>query len=79
MASAAMHQTSLYLAKRLKTHPDNNIAERGIRPAVVMRKNSYGNRSDKGAGTTSVMLSVMETCDMKGQNFLDWGTDYLKR
>lgn len=59
--------------------PDNNIAERGIRPAVVMRKNSYGNRSDKGAGTTSVMLSVMETCDMKGQNFLDWGTDYLKR
>ena len=58
--------------------PDNNIAERGIRPAVVMRKNSYGNRSEKGADTTSVLLSVVETCNMRGQNFLDWGSDYFK-
>ena len=58
--------------------PDNNIAERGIRPAVVMRKNSYGNRSEKGADTTSVLLSVVETCNMKDQNFLDWGSDYFK-
>lgn len=57
---------------------DNNIAERGIRPAVVMRKNSYGNRSNKGANTTSVMLSVVRTCDLKDQNFLDWGNDYMK-
>jgi transposase len=58
--------------------PDNNIAERGIRPAVVMRKNSYGNRSSKGANTTSVMLSVVETCDLKDQNFLDWGKEYIE-
>ncbi len=58
--------------------PDNNIAERGIRPAVVMRKNSYGNRSNKGANTMSVMLSVVETCDLKDQNFLDWGKGYME-
>ena len=59
--------------------PDNNIAERGIRPAVVMRKNSYGNRSDRGAETASVLLSVVETCDMKEQNFLNWGADYFRK
>ena len=57
--------------------PDNNIAERGIRPAVVMRKNSYGNRSDKGAETTSVLLSVVQTCNMREQNFLDWSANYF--
>ena len=59
-------------------NPDNNIAERGIRPAVVMRKNSYGSRSDKGADTTSVLLSVVETCNLRDQNFLDWGSNYFK-
>ncbi len=58
--------------------PDNNIAERGIRPAVLMRKNSYGNRSERGAETTSVMLSVVETCNMKEQNFLDWGLNHFR-
>src|SRR5690606_17421799 len=28
---------------------DNNLAERAIRPAVIIRKNSYGNRSEQGA------------------------------
>ena len=32
---------------------DNNRAERTIRPAVEMRKLSYGNRSEKGAWTRS--------------------------
>ena len=59
--------------------PDNNIAERGIRPAVIMRKNSYGNRSDKGADTTSVLLSVVETSYIRGRNFLDWSSEYFKK
>ena len=28
---------------------DNNAGERAIRPAVIIRKNSYGNRSQRGA------------------------------
>lgn len=80
------------LIKRLRRHakdlftflvkdgvtPDNNIAERGIRPAVVMRKNSYGNRSKKGAETTAVLLSAVETCGMRDQNFLQWGQQYFE-
>ncbi|MGH2507306.1 MAG: IS66 family transposase [Ktedonobacteraceae bacterium] len=80
------------LVKRLKRHkehlftfllhegvePHNNIAERGIRPAVVMRKNCYGNRSVNGADTTSVMLTMTQTCRKRDQNFLDWGKDHLE-
>ena len=41
--------------------PDNNKAERAIRPAVVMRKISGSSRSKKGAFTHEVNLSVIET------------------
>ena len=80
------------LIKRLRRHakdlftflvvdgvtPDNNIAERGIRPAVVMRKNSYGNRSKKGAETTAILLSTIQTCKTRDQNFLEWGQQYFE-
>ncbi len=58
--------------------PDNNIAERAIRPAVIMRKNSYGSRGDKGIVTTPILLTTIQTCKMNDQNFLDWGKDYLE-
>ena len=41
--------------------PENNIAERAIRPAVLMRKISGGSRSLKGAKIHETNLSVMET------------------
>lgn len=40
---------------------DNNAAEREIRPAVIARKNSYGNQSDQGAQTQSVFMTVCRT------------------
>jgi transposase len=40
---------------------DNSHAERSIRPAVIMRKNSYSNRSDKGARTQSTLMSIFRT------------------
>ena len=40
---------------------DNNHAERTIRNAVVMRKNSYCNRSKDGAKTQAIMMSVFQT------------------
>jgi len=40
---------------------DNNHAERNIRPAVLMRKNYYGNRSEKGAETQAILMSVFQT------------------
>ena len=63
------------LAKRLRKYWDelltfledptvpatNNHAEREIRPAVIMRKVMQGNRSDKGAQTQSVLMSLLRT------------------
>ena len=40
---------------------DNNAAERAIRPAVIIRKNSYGNRSDAGADSQAVLMSIFRT------------------
>jgi len=50
---------------------DNNLAERQIRPAVVLRKNSQCNHSDKGAATQAVMMSVYQTLKLRGLNPLD--------
>ena len=45
---------------------DNNAAERAIRPAVLIRKNSYGNQSDRGALTQAVLMSVYRTLRQRG-------------
>lgn len=47
---------------------DNNFGERSIRGAVIMRKNSFNNRSDKGARTQSVLMSVFFTIKQRGMN-----------
>ena len=47
---------------------DNNHAERSIRPAVIMRKNSYTNRSDKGARTQSTLMSILRTLKQRDHN-----------
>jgi len=53
-------------------HPDvpfeNNLAERMIRPAVVLRKNSQSNRSEKGAATQAVLMSVYRTLKLRGHD-----------
>ncbi len=47
---------------------DNNFAERQIRPAVILRKNSQSNRSDRGAATQGVLMSVYRTLKLRGLN-----------
>ena len=47
---------------------DNNRAEREIRSAVLMRKVIYGNRSDDGALTQSVLMTVFRTLKRRGYN-----------
>jgi transposase len=70
------------LAKRLLKHCDslftfldypevpfeNNFAERMIRPAVILRKNSQSNRSAKGAATQAVLMSVYRTLKLRGHD-----------
>lgn len=61
---------------------DNNAAERAIRPAVIIRKNSYGNRSARGADTQAVLMSVYRTLKQGGHDPLktiaDGLAEYLK-
>jgi transposase len=70
------------LVKRLRRHEaelftfldhpevpsDNNHAERQIRPAVIVRKNSYANGSEEGAETQAVLMSVFRTLKQRGHN-----------
>lgn len=45
----------------------NNLAERQIRPAVVVRKISGGSRSNEGAETFAVNFSLIQTIRMRNQ------------
>lgn len=80
------------LAKRLSKYRDsiftfldhenvpfeNNHAERQIRPAVVLRKNSQSNRSDRGAATQSVLMSVYRTLKLRDHDPLAVMVDALR-
>ncbi len=47
---------------------ENNFAERQIRPVVILRKNSQSNRSEQGAATQAVLMSVYRTLRLRGLN-----------
>jgi len=49
--------------------PDNNQAERGLRPAVVTRKTSFGSRSKQGAHAFARLLSLIRTWESQGLDF----------
>jgi transposase len=46
--------------------PDNNHGERQIRPAVIIRKNSLCNRSEQGAATQAILMSIYRTLKLRG-------------
>ena len=57
---------------------ENNFGERSIRGAVIMRKNSFNNRSEKGASTQSVLMSVFFTIKQRGLNPVETVKQALK-
>jgi transposase len=56
---------------RMDVPYDNNLGERQIRPAVILRKNSQGNQSEKGAATQAILMSVYQTLKLRGLNPLN--------
>lgn len=50
--------------------PTNNRAERAIRPAVVARKISCGNKSERGSRTTEILTSLIVTAQQQARDFL---------
>ena len=57
---------------------ENNLAERMIRPAVVLRKNSQSNRSERGAAVQAVLMSVYRTLKLRGCDPLTTITEALR-
>ena len=77
------HAAELFtFLERSEVPSDNNHAERQIRPAVIVRKNSYANGSEEGAETQAVLMSVFRTLKQRGHNpvsaVLDAVRAYLK-
>jgi transposase len=63
------HQNDLFTFLDQPDVPfDNNTAERGIRPAVLIRKNSCGNRSQHGADCQAVLMSIFRTVKQRGHD-----------
>lgn len=79
------HRKALTLQQRLLRHreewlvflddprvpPTNNLAERALRPLVVMRKTSFGHRTRAGAQRMAALMSVQETAKRHGHKASD--------
>ena len=80
------------LVKRLRRHQadlftfldhdgvpfDNNHAEREVRPAVIIRKNSYGNRSEVGADAQAVLMTIFRTLKQRGHQPMETIVEALR-
>lgn len=74
------HREDLFrFVDNAEVNPSNNLAERGLRPAVVMRKISGGSRSENGAETTALLLSVMQTMKMQEGNIINNMVNLLQK
>ena len=61
-----------------EVNPSNNLAEQGLRPAVVIRKVSGGSRSEDGAETTSRLLSVLQTAKLQSEDYMSFMGNLLQ-
>ena len=52
--------------------PTNNRAERALRPAVIARKLSCGNKTEAGKSCFEVLASVATTCGQRGHDFVSY-------
>jgi len=51
--------------------PTNNLAERQLRPAVIARKVSCGNKTPSGKQTWQTLASIAATCRQRTVSFVD--------
>jgi transposase len=79
------------IGKRLKRHEneltlflwedavaaDNNLAERSLRPAVILRKITGGSRSERGAKATATLMSITRTIRQQDLPMLETFKDIL--
>jgi len=72
------HRDHLFtFLSRKYVEPTNNLAERQLRPAVIARKLSAGNRSERGAATHAILASLAATCRQRGERFTELAAHLL--
>ena len=54
--------------------PTNNRAERSLRPAVIARKISCGNKTERGRIIWQILASLAATCIQRGEDLIDYIT-----
>ena len=62
------HPKSRQSGRQNWANRSNSPRLRQIRPAVILRKNSQSNRSDRGAVTQAVLMSVYRTLRLRGHD-----------
>jgi len=68
-ARLSRHQDELFtFLDRPEADWNNNLAERMIRPAVILRKSSQCNRSQRGAATQAVLMTIYRTLKLRGHD-----------
>lgn len=65
---AKHHDEILTFLHNPKVEPTNNRAERQLRPNVIMRKLTFGNRSDRGIKNHALIMSLVETAKLNGRD-----------
>lgn len=67
------HWTALTLFLQKAGAPlDNNICERGLKMAILHRKNSLGYKTQNGARLGDLFMSLIHTCRLCAANPLDY-------
>jgi transposase len=52
--------------------PTNNLAEQALRAVVILRKQTFGSRTKRGAKRLATMMTVIETAKRQGRNVLNF-------
>jgi hypothetical protein len=57
---------------------DNNICERGLKKAILHRKNSLFYKTEKGAEVGDLFMSLIHTCELNNANPFEYLTELQK-
>jgi len=57
---------------------DNNVVERGLKKAILHRKNSLFYKTRNGARMGDLFMSLIHTCELNGANPFDYLTELLR-
>ena len=73
------HWKPLTLFLRVPGAPlDNNICERGLKKAILHRKNSMFFKTANGAHVGDIFMSFIHTCDLNGVDAFEYLTELQK-